>query len=73
MFISLSSLPSQSTIPFATPAEIHQAVEKLCRVMGTGGGYILGPAKPVLENTPVENAVAVLEAFNAQLDKAPVA
>jgi len=65
-------LGSQSTIPFASPAEIRRAVERLCRELGAGGGYILGPAKTVLEDTPVANAAAVLEAFNEQLDGAAV-
>ena len=31
--------------------------------MAKGGGYILGPAKALQPETPVENAIAVLEAF----------
>jgi len=56
-------LGSQSTIPFATPAEIREEIRHLRAEMGKGGGYILAPAKPLQPETPTENAVAVVEAF----------
>jgi uroporphyrinogen decarboxylase len=59
-------LGSQSTIPFGTPDEIVAEVDRLCREMGRGGGYILAPAKPLQPGTPVENAAAVVEAFLLQ-------
>lgn len=59
-------LGSQSTIPFGTPQEIKNEVQKLCREMGKGGGYILSPAKALQPETPTENAVAVMEAVTVQ-------
>ena len=59
-------LGSQSTIPFGTPSEIKSEVRKLCREMGKGGGYILSSAKPIQPDTPIENIVAVIEAFVEQ-------
>lgn len=59
-------LGSQSTIPFCPPSEIKNEVQKLCKEMGKGGGYILSPAKALQPETPTENAVAVLEAFTNQ-------
>jgi uroporphyrinogen decarboxylase len=59
-------LGSQSTIPFGTPNEIKNEVQKLCREMGKGGGYILSPAKGLQPETRTENAVAVVEAFTKQ-------
>jgi uroporphyrinogen decarboxylase len=59
-------LGSQSTIPFGTPDEIRAEVAKLCREMGRGGGYILGPAKGLQPGTPTLNAAAVVEAFLQQ-------
>ena len=56
-------LGSQSTIPFGTPAGIHEEVGRLKREMGAGGGYILAPAKALQPETPTENAAAVYEAF----------
>jgi uroporphyrinogen decarboxylase len=57
-------LGSQSVIPFGTPADIRDNVKRLCDELAVGGGYILGPAKSLQPETPTENAVAVIEAFN---------
>jgi len=59
-------LGSQSTIQFGTPDEIRAEVARLCREMGSGGGYILAPAKALQPGTPMENAAAVVEAFLQQ-------
>lgn len=56
-------LGSQSTIPFGTPESIHAEVRKLKREMSKGGGYILDGAKQLQPETPVKNAVAVIDAF----------
>lgn len=60
------ALGSQSTIPFGTTAEITAEIQHLAREMGEGGGYIMAPAKPLQSETPVENAIAVLDAFTGQ-------
>ena len=59
-------LGSQTTIPFGTPDGIRAEITRFCREMGHGGGYILKPAKAVRDETPLENALAVLEAFTNQ-------
>lgn len=58
-------LGSQSTIPWGTPDQIRAEIQRLAGEMSRGGGYILAPAKPLQPETPVENAVAVVEAFAA--------
>jgi len=60
------SLGSQSLIPFGTPAQLTQEIQRLVSEMGEGGGYIMSPAKPLQPETPTENAVAILEAFTGQ-------
>lgn len=59
-------LGSQSTIQFGSPQAIRAEVQRLCREMGRGGGYILSPAKALQPGTPVENAAATVEAFCEQ-------
>ena len=61
------ALGNQSTIQFGTPAEIKAEVVKLKREMSKGGGYILAPAKSVQNGTPLENAIAVFEAFTQKV------
>ncbi len=60
------ALGSQSTIPFGTTTEVTAEIQRLAREMGEGGGYIMAPAKPLQSETPVENAVAILDAFTGQ-------
>lgn len=59
-------LGSQSVIPFGTPREIRAEVDRLCREMAAGGGYILAPAKALQPDTPTANAAAVVESFLEQ-------
>ena len=58
-------LGSQSIIPYGTPAELTAHIDLLRREMGKGGGFIMMPAKPLMPETPTENAVAIVEAFAA--------
>ncbi len=58
----LGGVGTQSILPFGTPEEIRTMVDSLKHEMGKNGGYILGPAKPVMKDVPIENAVAFLEA-----------
>jgi len=60
------ALGSQSIIPFGKPDEIRAETRRLCREMGRCGGYILAPVKPLMPETPTENAVAIVEAFTNQ-------
>jgi uroporphyrinogen decarboxylase len=56
-------LGTQRLIPFGGPVEIRAEIARLRAELGQGGGYILAPAKPLMQEVPTENAVAVLEAF----------
>ena len=57
------TLGSQSVIPFWKPDEIKAHIRELKKVMNVNGGYILAPAKPFQPETPVENAIAVIDAM----------
>jgi len=59
-------LGSQSTIPYGTPEEIKHEVQHLVREMGSGGGYVLAPAKGIQPETPVENMATLVESFTEQ-------
>lgn len=60
MFL-IGGLGVQSTMPFGSPDDVRQTVRRLIAEMGQGGGYLLSPAKPLLEDVPTENAAALLE------------
>ena len=52
---------TQGRIVFGTPDEAAAEVREAVEVLAPGGGYLLETAKPIPEETPVENAVAVIE------------
>ena len=64
-------LGSQQLVPFGSPDQIREEVRKLCRIMGEGGGYILGPAKAMQPETPTDNAAAVVDSFLAEVGISP--
>lgn len=59
-------LGSQRIIPFGKPDELKREIERLCKEMGKGGGYILGCAKPIRPETPLENIKIIVETFTTQ-------
>lgn len=56
-------LGSQSTLAFGPPTAIRNEVKRLSVEMSQGGGYILAPAKALLNSMPLENAIAAVDAF----------
>ncbi len=51
----------QTTLPFGTPEEVRQEVERLISVLGKQGGYILGPSHAIQAGTPPENILAMFD------------
>ena len=53
----------QRVMPFGTRDDIRQQVQFLAETLGRGGGYIFGTSHNLQADVPVENAVALLEAY----------
>ena len=53
---------NQYTLPFGTTDEVRQEVIDNIRILGEGGGYILGPCHNIQAVGPAENVVAMYEA-----------
>ncbi len=51
----------QTTLPFGSPEEVRAEVQERIRVLGRGGGYILGPSHWIQAGTPPENIVAMFD------------
>lgn len=51
-------LDMQHLLPFGTIAEVREAVQRYCRTLGEGGGYILGPAHLFQPEVPPETILA---------------
>jgi uroporphyrinogen decarboxylase len=56
-------LGTQQVLPFGSPEDVRGEIRRLMKELGRDGGYILAPAKPLMEDIPTENAVAVIEEF----------
>lgn len=57
-----AAVDNQYTIPFGTVEEVRQEVQDNYRILGAGGGYILGPCHNIQSVGPAENVVALYEA-----------
>jgi uroporphyrinogen decarboxylase len=51
----------QQTLPFGTPQEVRQETLERIRVLGRGGGYILGPSHAIQAGTPAQNVLTMFE------------
>ncbi len=51
----------QHLLPHATPEEVAREVRRYCEILGTGGGYILGPAHLFQPDVPPENIVEMYQ------------
>lgn len=49
----------QQLLPYGTPAQVETEARRYGEVLGTGGGYILGPAHLFQPDVPPENILAV--------------
>jgi len=52
---------TQQLLPQGTPEEIRAEIRRLRRELGKGGGYCFSSSKPIMNDVPVENAVAFIE------------
>ena len=57
-------LGSQSVLNSGTPAEIRAEISRLVKLFEKDGGYVLSPAKPLMDNMRTECAAAVIDALS---------
>ena len=57
-------IDTQRTLPFGTPEEVREEVKKLVEVFASGGGFVFSAVHNIQSNTPVENVMALFEAFD---------
>ena len=53
---------SQRTLAFGTPRQVVEEVNAACEDFGAGGGFILTPGLALMNEVPLPNAVALIEA-----------
>ncbi len=57
------SMSVQKTLPFGTPEEVRGEVVKRFETLGTKGGFIIGTAHNIQADTPLENVLALIDAY----------
>ncbi|MFP4027513.1 MAG: uroporphyrinogen decarboxylase family protein [Candidatus Brocadiia bacterium] len=55
---------TQKTLPFGSPEEVREQVLRRCEIFAPGGGFVFNSIHNVVPNTPVENAVAMIDAVH---------
>jgi len=55
---------TQKTLPFGTPEQVKDETRRLIDIFLPGGGFIGGSVHIIQGNVPVENVVALVEAFS---------
>lgn len=53
----------QRTLPYGTVEEVQQEVHERAEVLGRGGGYILCTSHNIQADTPLDNIIALLDAY----------
>jgi len=53
---------TQKTLPFGTPAQVHDEVLARCKVLGENGGFVFNTIHNVQALTPTANFLAMLDA-----------
>jgi len=59
-------ISTQKTLPYVTPDEVKKITYETIKILGKGGGYIAAPTHQVPADVPVENILALAEAFKNQ-------
>jgi uroporphyrinogen decarboxylase len=59
-------MDNQVTLPFGTVEDVRQEVRDNLRILGAGGGYLLGPCHNIQAISPPENIVAMYETAYAE-------
>jgi uroporphyrinogen decarboxylase len=62
----MGGISTQHTLHHGTVEDVTREVRNCLKYMAVGGGYVMAPAKPILPGVPVENAVALIDAFTNQ-------
>jgi uroporphyrinogen decarboxylase len=55
-------IDSQKVLPLGSPEEVRQEVRRVMRILGPGGGYMVGAVHTVMNDVPPENVLAMVDA-----------
>jgi len=55
------AINTQQTLPFGSEEDVRREVRERIRVLGSDGGYIVGPDHSVNKDVPAENVIALYD------------
>jgi uroporphyrinogen-III decarboxylase len=55
---------TQSTLPYGTPQEVREEVQRQATILGRGGGFVFNTVHNAQADVPVENFLAMIEALD---------
>lgn len=58
------AIDTQQVLPNSSPDEIREVVKNTVSILGKGGGYFFSPSHRILQDTPIENIIAMYETVN---------
>ena len=57
---------TQSTLPFGTPEQVERQIRERMRIFGENGGFVFNTIHNVQPKIPVENVLAMYDAFKSE-------
>ena len=59
-------ISTQRDLPHKAPNEIYDLIKNTMKIFGDSGGYICAPTHRVTNDVPIENIMAMIDAFKSQ-------
>jgi len=59
-------ISTQKVLPYVSPEEVKKIARETIKILGKNGGYIASPTHQIPADVPVENVIALAEAFKEQ-------
>ena len=56
------AIDTQHVLPNGTPAEVRAEVERVIRLLGPGGGYLVAAVHTIMDDVPAANILAMVDA-----------
>lgn len=56
-------IDTQHVLPFGSPEKVKREVERCVKILGRRGRYIIAPSQEIMNEVPLENIVALVEAI----------
>lgn len=54
-------IDTQDLLPYGSPERVRKEAAEVIRLLGSGGGHIIGPSQEIMNDVPLDNIVALVE------------